>query len=108
MGSWAVPSCMYREPHETFTSTIERLETELRELRALRTRPRPRETALLAVTVLSVLSAVLAGAACVSIHASVDDAERRFAGARARLEVKTQDLGACESFASHVFRGRTD
>ena len=96
---------MYREPHDTFASTVERLETELRELRALRARPRPRERALWAVTALSVLGAVLAVAACASSRASTEDAERRFAGARARLELKTQDLGTCESLAQRALRG---
>jgi aminoglycoside phosphotransferase (APT) family kinase protein len=93
---------MYREPHQTFASTVERLETELRELRALRSIPRPRERVLWAITALSVLGAIFATAASVSIRESADDAERRFEGARTRLELKTQDLGACESFAQHV------
>jgi hypothetical protein len=93
---------MYREPHQTFASTVERLETELRELRALRGTPRPRERVLWAITTLSVLGVILATAASLSIRASADDAERRFEGARTRLALKTQDLGACESLAQHV------
>lgn len=99
---------MYRDPHQTFASTVERLETELRELRALRARPRPRERVLLAVTLLSVVSALLAGAACVASRASADDAEQRFAGARARLALKTQDLGTCESVARRALVGTSD
>ncbi len=90
---------MYRDPDETFASTVERLETELHELRALRARPRPRERVLWAVTAASVLGAVLSLAALVSTRASADDAELRFEGARLRLALKTQDLGACESKA---------
>jgi hypothetical protein len=90
---------MYRDPHETFASNVERLETELCELRALRARPRPRERVLWAITSLSVVGAILAVAACASSRASAEDAELRFEAARVRLELKTQDLGACESHA---------
>jgi len=93
---------MYREPHETFASTVERLETELRELRALRARPRPRERVLWVVTALSVVGALLSGAACASSRARVDEDELRFEGARLRLELKTRDLGACEARAWHA------
>jgi hypothetical protein len=102
------PIAMYREPHDTFASTVERLETELRELRALRATPRPRERVLLTVTVLSVVGALLAGAACASSSVSAEDAERRFAGARTRLVLKTQDLGTCESFAQRALTGTSD
>jgi hypothetical protein len=93
---------MYRASHDTFASTIERLEAELRELRALRAPARPRERYLWTVTVASVLGMVLAIGACVAARARTEDAERRFDGARVRLEVKTQDLGACETLASRA------
>jgi hypothetical protein len=99
---------MYRASQDTLFSTVERLETELRELKELRATPRPRERVLWVVTVVSVLGAALAGAACASTRAHVDDAERRFDGARARLERKTQDLSTCESFALHELRGEKD
>ena len=99
---------MYRAPHDTFASTIERLESELREIRALRAPRRPRERILWAVTAMSLLAAAFAVAACVSAGARADDAERRFDGARVRLERKTQDLGACESFALRSLRAAQD
>jgi hypothetical protein len=99
---------MYRAPHDTFASTVERLETELRELRALRAPRRPRERFLWTVTAMSVLGAVLAVVSCLAARAQAEDAERRFDGARVRLEQKTQDLGVCESLAFHTLRGEKD
>jgi hypothetical protein len=99
---------MYRASHDTLASTIERLETELSTMRALRAPPRPRERVLWAVSAVSVLGAVFAVAALTSVSARADYAERRFEGARVRLERKTQDLGACESFAFHELRETRD
>ena len=99
---------MYRASHETLVATIEHLEGELREMRALRAPPRPSERVLWMVTATSVLGAVLAVAACASARAHGDEAERRFHGARVRLEQKTQDLASCESFALHELRGEED
>ena len=102
------PIPMYRASHDTLASTIERLEAELRTIRALRAPPRPRERVLLAVTFVSVLCVVFAAAGLTSVRARADDAERRFEGARVRLERKTQDLGACESFAFHELHAAED
>jgi hypothetical protein len=99
---------MYRAPHDTFVCTIERLEAELRELRSLRASPRPRERALWALTLTSVFGAVLAVAACTAARARADDVERRYDGARVRLERKTQDLATCETLAFHEMRGDRD
>jgi len=99
---------MYRASHDTLASTIERLEAELRTIRALRAPPRPRERVLWTVTAVSVLCALFAVAALGSLRARADDAERRFDGARVRLERKTQDLGACESFAFHELHALED
>jgi len=99
---------MYRASHDTLASTIARLDAELRELRALRAPPRPRERVLWVVTAMSVLAALFAVAACGAQRARADDAERRFDGARVRLERKTADLGVCESLAFHELRGDRD
>ncbi|HEY3816562.1 MAG TPA: hypothetical protein VGL81_05300 [Polyangiaceae bacterium] len=99
---------MYRASHDTFASTIERLEGELRTIRALGGPRRPREQALWAVTVASVLCAAFALAGLTSALARADDAERRFDGARVRLERKTGDLATCESLAYHELRGDQD
>jgi hypothetical protein len=99
---------MYRASHDTLASTIERLEGELRTIRALRAPLRPREHVLWAVTLASVLGALFAVAACSAAGVRADDAERRYDGARVRLERKTQDLGTCESFAFHELRGAQD
>jgi hypothetical protein len=99
---------MYRASHDTLTSTIERLEAELRTIRALRAPPRPRERVLWTVTVVSALCALFAVAALGSVRTRADDTERRFQGARVRLERKTQDLGACESFAFHELHAAED
>jgi hypothetical protein len=99
---------MYRAPHTTLASTIERLESELREVRALRGPARPRERLLWAITTVSVLGAVFAGAALTAATAKADVAERKLDGVRTRLELKTQDLGACESVAFHALRGTQD
>ena len=99
---------MYRASHDTLASTIERLEADLRTIRALRAPPRPRERVLLAVTVTSVLCALFAAAALTSVRARADDAERRYGGARVRLERKTQDLAACESLAFHELHAPQD
>jgi hypothetical protein len=42
------------------------------------------------------------------VRTRADDTERRFQGARVRLERKTQDLGACESFAFHELHAAED
>jgi|SRR5580693_8919890 hypothetical protein len=99
---------MYRASHETLLSKIEHLEAELHDLRALRAPARPGERLLWAVTATSVLGAVLAFAACASARAHGADVERRFDGARVRLEQKTQDLASCESFALRELRGEAD
>jgi hypothetical protein len=96
---------MYRAPHDTFASTIERLEGEVRELRAMGVPRPPRERVLWITTAVSVVGALLAVAAFGAASARADVAERRFDAARVRLERKTQDLGACESFAYHELRG---
>src|SRR5579871_2835250 len=98
---------MYRASHDTFAATIERLEAELRQLResgwspCLGTARRPRERVLWVTTAVSVVGALLAVAACGAARSHAEDAERRFDAARVRLERKTQDLAACEAFASH-------
>ena len=94
---------MYRASHDTLASTIERLESELREVRALRAPRRPRERFLWAITTVSVLGAVFAGAALTAATARADDAERKLDGMRTRLELKTQDLGRCESIYFRAF-----
>jgi hypothetical protein len=99
---------MYRASHDTFASTIERLEAEVRELRTLGTPRGARERTLWATTAVSVVGALLAVAACGAARTRADDAERRFDAARVRLERKTQDLAACESFAYHELRGDRD
>jgi hypothetical protein len=105
---------MYRAPHDTFVSTIERLEAELRELReaglspCLGTTRRTRERTLWATTAVSVIGALLAVAACGAARTRADDAERRFDAARVRLERKTQDLSECESFAYRELRRDTN
>ncbi len=99
---------MYRASHDTLASTIERLEADLRTIRALRAPLRPRESVLWGITLASVLAALLSGAALVATRDRADDAQRRYLGARARLEHKTQDLGACESFALHELRPDRD
>jgi hypothetical protein len=99
---------MYRASHDTLASTVQRLEAELRTIRALRAPPRPRERMLWGVTVVSVLCSLFALAALSSVQARADDAERRFDGARVRLERKTADLGACEAFAFHELHATRD
>jgi hypothetical protein len=99
---------MYRASHDTLASTIERLEAELRTIRALRAPPRPRERILWAVTAVSLLCGLLAGAAVVSVRDRAEDAERRYLGARIRLERKTQDLGTCEALAFHQLTATQD
>ena len=99
---------MYRASHDTLASTIEHLEAELRTIRALRAPPRPREQVLWAVTIASLLGVLFAAAACSAARIRADDAQRRFDGARVRLERKTQDLGTCEAFAFHELRGAED
>lgn len=99
---------MYRASHDTFVCTIERLEAELRDLRSLRARPRRRERALWVVTATSVVGALLAVAACTAARARADEVERRYDGARVRLELKTEDLATCETLAFHEMRGDRD
>jgi hypothetical protein len=99
---------MYRASHDTLVSTIDGLEAELRNIRALRAPPRPRERVLWTVTVASIMGALFAVAACTAAGARADDAERRFDGARVRLEQKTRDLGVCEALAFHELRGAQD
>jgi hypothetical protein len=60
------------------------------------------------VTVVSVLCALFAGAAVVSVRDRAEDAERRYLGARIRLERKTGDLGACESLVFHELQPTQD
>jgi hypothetical protein len=88
---------MYRGSGPSFTETIERLETELAELRSLNAPPRPRERTLWAVTAFSAIMALLASVACASAHTRSDYLQRRFEAAANRLDTKTKDLGACES-----------
>ena len=99
---------MYRAPHDTFASTIERLEAEVRELRAVGSPRRARERALWATTAVCVVGAVLAVAACGAARTRADLAEHRFDAARVRLELKTKDLGVCEALAFHELRGDRD
>jgi hypothetical protein len=99
---------MYRASHDTFASTIERLEAEVRELKALGAPGRPRDRTLWATTAVAVVGALLAVAACGAARARAADAERRFDGARVRLEMKTQDLATCEALAFHELRGDQD
>jgi hypothetical protein len=99
---------MYRASHDTLASTIERLEAELSTIRSLRAPARPRERVLWAVSIVSFLCALFAVAALTSVRTRAEDAERRYEGARVRLERKTQDLGACESFAFHELRATRD
>src|SRR5579884_2657038 len=49
---------MYRDPTASLVETINRLESELRELRAVRARPLVRAHVLVAVAVVSVLGAI--------------------------------------------------
>ena len=95
---------MYRASHDSFAGTIERLEAEVRELRALRAPGRPRDRALWATTGIAVVGALLAVAACGAARSRAADAERRFDAARVRLERKTNDLAACEELAYKQLR----
>ena len=90
---------MYRDSQHSFAQTIERLETELAELQAVHRPPRPRERTLWAVTALSVVAAILAGAACASAHARAAMLKQRFDAAATRLDAKTQDLNECVTLA---------
>jgi hypothetical protein len=88
---------MYRGSDPSFAETIERLETELAELRSLNAPPRPRERTLWMVTAFSAIIAVLASVACASAHTRSNYLQQRFDAAAYRLDVKTKDLGTCES-----------
>jgi hypothetical protein len=98
---------MYRVSHDTFVGTIERLEAE-RDLRALRSAPRPKERVLWAVTLVSVLGGGFATAGLLAAHEHAEDAERRFHGASVRYEQKTRDLGTCEDLAFHALSNARD
>jgi hypothetical protein len=90
---------MYRESNEGLVETIERLEREIEEMRALRAAPRPREKMVLLGGVLAGIMAVMAGAALLSANARADEAETRFEKARVLVQEKTQTLGECEALA---------
>jgi hypothetical protein len=90
---------MYRESNECLLETIERLERELDEIRALRATPRPRERAVLVVAAVASMVAAVAIAAFASVSARADDADLRFQKARAVVEEKTRTLGECETLA---------
>ena len=90
---------MYRESNECLVETIERLEREIEEMRALRVAPRPRERVVLAGAVLAGFVAILAGAALVSAKARAEEAEARFEKARVLVEEKTRTLSECEELA---------
>jgi hypothetical protein len=92
---------MYRESNECLLETIERLEHELEELRALRATPRPRERAVLVVGALASIVAAVAIAAFGSATARADAAEVRFQKARTLVQEKTMTLGECETLAEH-------
>jgi hypothetical protein len=60
------------------------------------------------VSAVSLLCALFAGAAVVSVRDRAEDAERRYLGARIRLERKTQDLGTCEAMGFHQLAATQD
>jgi hypothetical protein len=93
---------VYRDSRESLVRTIEQLSSDLDDMRELRPRRRWGSGVQLLVTTASALVAVYAIAACVAAKARADDFERKFNGARVRLEAKTRDLGQCESLADHV------
>lgn len=87
---------MYRGSQESLAETVARLEGEIAELRSLHAPARPRERTLWAVTALSAILAVLACVALRTAHERAEFLQRRFDAAASRLDVKTQDLTACE------------
>jgi hypothetical protein len=93
---------VYRDSHESLIRTIEQLRSEVDPMRELRPVRRWRARVLLLVAIASAFVTVYAVAACVAAKARADDFERKFNGARARLEAKTRDLGQCESFAQQM------
>jgi hypothetical protein len=93
---------VYRDSHESLVRTIEQLRADLDQLREPRPTQRRRRRLLVVATTVSAFVTVYALAACVAAKARADDYERKFNGARVRLEAKTNDLGQCESFAQHM------
>ncbi len=87
---------MYRGSQETLAETVARLEGEIAELRSLHIPARPREKTLWAITAFSAIMAVLACVALRSAHERAEFLQRRFDAAAMRLDMKTQDLSACE------------
>jgi hypothetical protein len=90
---------MYRASHDTLAQTIERLEAELEELRALRATPRFRARTLCAVTATSVVTAILSATACAASHAGSAELRRqhhtllhRYESARAGVVQTSHDL----------------
>jgi hypothetical protein len=89
---------MYREPHDALVETIARLQRELHDIGTVR-RPFPKRL-LWGVTFASALIAILSSMALVASRTHTRELEQSLAGARARLDTKTQALSQCESFAS--------
>jgi hypothetical protein len=87
---------MYRGSQESLAETVARLEGEIAELRCLHTPARPREKTLWALTALSAILALLSCVALRSAHERAEFLQRRFDAAATRLDMKTQDLTACE------------
>ena len=87
---------MYRGSQESLAETVARLEGEIAELRSLHVPARPRERTLWAITAFSAILAVLACVALRSAHERAEFLQRRFDAAAMRLDMKTQDLSACE------------
>jgi hypothetical protein len=90
---------MYRDSQHSFAQTIERLEQELAELRALHAPPRPRERTLWAVTALCIVAGTLAVVSCALSHERAVLLQQRFDAVAARLESKTTVLAECQSLA---------
>jgi hypothetical protein len=98
----------YRASRESHLDTIERLERELAETRAVAESPRRRAAWLKATTAVSVVGAIVACFACAAAQAQVERLERHMADAADLLDERAHDLATWRELAQRARRDAQD
>lgn len=95
---------MYRDSHESLADTVARLERELAEMQGLAGSPRRRAALLMAVTAASVVTSLLLGLACATVHARAERLQLHMTEAARLLDSRAQDLQVCVDLAQEKDR----
>jgi len=98
---------MYRASQESLAETVARLERELAEMQGLSGSPRRRMKLLAAVTAASMVTSLLLGVACASVHERAERLQTHMTEAARLPGSRATDLQTCVDLAQEKDRAAT-